>query len=54
MLANITFYKAEFIGQDERFPVFAQGLLPILANRVHGHGEKTEFHGDLFGVSSDG
>ena len=44
VLAHVAFGIAEFVGQDEGLPVFAQGLLPILADRVHGHGEKAEFH----------
>jgi hypothetical protein len=32
------------IGQNESLPVFAQALLPILADGMHGHGEKSEFH----------
>jgi hypothetical protein len=35
------------ICQDEGFPVFAQGLSPILANGVDRHGEKSKLHVSL-------
>ena len=44
MLATVTLDEAQLVGQDERLPVLTQRLLPILANGVHGHGEKSELH----------
>ena len=45
VLADETFDEAEFVRQDESFAVFAQGLAPILVDRVDWHGEKAELHG---------
>ena len=45
VLADISFDKAELVSQQERLTILAQGLPPVLVQRMDRHGEKAEFHG---------
>ncbi len=44
VLASEALDEPELIGKHEGFPVLAQGLAPVLVERVDGHGEKAEPH----------
>ena len=44
VLADIALGEAELVGKDESLAILAQGLPPILVQRMDRHGEKAELH----------
>src|SRR4051794_20921822 len=44
VLADIALGIAEFVREQERFAVLLQRLPPVLADRMHRHGEESELH----------
>src|SRR5712672_1700507 len=47
VFADIAFAKAQFVGEQEGFPVLSEGLPPILLERMDRHREEPELHGLL-------
>ena len=44
MLANPGFAETQFVGQDNAFGIFLEGLGPILFRRVQGHHKFANLH----------
>ena len=53
VLADVALDEAQLIGELKGGAVFSERSTPVLADGMHGHGEKSEFHRGSWKIGSD-